>query len=127
LKTKSLYYEGGPTKVLSNALKDLIHDFKNYERPFLLSTHTGHEKELEWSFDATQQAYRCDLWHRMLWLRSKGGVNKIATNLQRMQTRRIAVEVTETRWMMGDCMGLVRECEGRLGTIEERLRMSGIG
>ena len=60
-------------------------------------------------------------------MRSKGGVGRIAANLQRMQTRRIAVEVTEARWMVGDCMGLVRECEGRLGAIEERLRMSRIG
>ncbi|TVY58627.1 hypothetical protein LCER1_G000390 [Lachnellula cervina] len=117
-KTKALYYEGGPTKVMNNALKDLIHDFKNYESPFLLSPHDGLEKELEWSFDATQQAYRCDLWHRILWLRNKGG---------RLQTRRIAVEATETRWMLGDCMGIMRECEGRLGAIERRLQMSQIG
>ncbi|TVY22505.1 hypothetical protein LHYA1_G009042, partial [Lachnellula hyalina] len=126
-KTKSLYYEGGPTKVMNNALKDLIHDFKNYEYPFLISPHDGLEKELEWSYDATQQAYRCDLWHRVLWLRNKGGVNRIANNLQRLQTRRIAVEATETRWMLGDCMGMMRECEGRLGAIERRLQMSQIG
>ncbi|TVY52597.1 hypothetical protein LSUE1_G010162, partial [Lachnellula suecica] len=98
---KSLYYEGGPTKVMSNALKDLIGDFKQYEAPFLVTPHNGREKELEWSFDATQQAYRCDLFHRVRWLRSKGGVQSIAEKLQRMQTRRIAVEVTEARWMIG--------------------------
>jgi hypothetical protein len=124
---KSLYYEGGPTKVMSNALKDLIHDFKSYEHPFLVTPHEGREKELEWSFDATQQAYRCDLWHRMMWLRSKGGVNSIADKLLRIQTRRIAVEVTEAHFMLGDAMGLVRECERRLGAIEERLQMSRIG
>lgn len=54
-------------------------------------------------------------------------MERIATQLERMQIRRVAVEVTETRWMVGDCMGLVRECEGRLGAIEERLQMSRIG
>lgn len=126
-KMRMFYNEGGPTKVINDAVKDLIRDFKNYEYPFLQMEHTGREKELEWSFDATQQHYQCDFWHRLLWLRSKGGVESIARKLALIQTRRIAVEVTETRFMISDMMGLTRDNERRLGAIEERLQMSRIG
>jgi len=126
-KQRSLYDEGGPTKVINDAVKDLIHDFKRYERPFLETPHTGREKELEWSFDATQQHYRCDFSHRLLWLRSKGGIESIAEKLQKIQTRRIAVETTESRFMLADVIGLVRDNERRLSAIEERLQMSSIG
>jgi len=67
---KALYYEGGPTKVITGAVKDLIENFKAHERPFLVSLHDSREKELEWSFDATRQYYKSDFTHRMLWLRS---------------------------------------------------------
>lgn len=62
-----------------------------------------------------------------MWLRVKGHVNTIAVRLQRMQTRRIAVEVTENHLMVADLMGMVRGYEGRLRGIEERLQMSKIG
>jgi len=126
-KSKSLYDQGGPTKVINDAVKDLIREFKSYESPFLVTPHSGREKELEWSFDATQQYYKCDFGHRLLWLRVKGSVNTIAVRLQRVQTRRIAVEVTESHFMMADMMGLVRGYEQRLQAIEERLQMSRIG
>ena len=126
-KMKTLYDEGGPTKVINDAVKDLIREFKRYEYPFLVTSHRGREKELEWSFDATQQSYNCDLWHRIRWLRTKGGINSIGLRLARLQTRRIAVEVTEGHFMMADMMGMVREYEHRLSAIEERLQMSRIG
>jgi hypothetical protein len=124
---KDLYYEGGPTKIINDAVKDLIREFKDYERPFLVSPHEGREKELEWSFDATQQYYKSDLWHRIRWLRSKGGINTIASKLERVQVRRIAQDVTDTQFMLRDTMGMVREYEYRLRAIEERLQMSRIG
>lgn len=124
---KTLYASGGPTAVINTAVKDLIREFKHLESPFLVSSHAGREKELEWSFDATQRQYMCDLPHRLMWLRVKGKVLDIAVNLQRVQTRRIAVEVTEAHFMMGDVMGMVRGCEERLRGIEERLQMSRIG
>jgi hypothetical protein len=126
-KANSLYLEGGPTKVLNDAVKDLIKDFKAYEAPFLITRHEGREKDLEWSFDATQRYYRCDFPHRLRWLRVKGGVTDIAVKLQWLQTRRIAVEVTGAHFMMADMMGLVRDCEERVGGIERRLQMSKIG
>ena len=126
-KVRELYSEGGPTKVINEAVKDLIRDFKRYERPFLYSPHEGREKELEWSFDATQQRYNSDFAHRVLWLRCKGGIESIAEKLQKIQTRRIAVEVTETRFMLSDMMGMVREYGHRIQAIEETLQMSRIG
>jgi hypothetical protein len=90
-KGNDLYAEGGPNKVISDAVKDLIKQFKDYEAPFLMSPHTGREKDLEWSFDATQQYYRCDLIHRILWLRVKGGILDIANKLQLLQTRSMFV------------------------------------
>ncbi|PMD54180.1 uncharacterized protein K444DRAFT_540598 [Hyaloscypha bicolor E] len=126
-KLKSLYYEGGPTRVINDAVKDLIKEFKNYERPFLVTPHEGREKELEWSFDATQQYYKSDFWHRLLWLRARGHIYNIANRLEKAQIRRIAQETTETQFMLRDTMGMVREYENRLRAIEERLQMSRIG
>ena len=127
VKSNNLYEKGGPNKVINDAVKDLIREFKGYEYPFLNTPHAGREKELEWSFDATQQSYNCDLPHRILWLRVKGSVESIAVKLQRVQTRRIAIEVTEAHFMMADMMGMVRGYEQRLRGIEERLQMSRIG
>jgi hypothetical protein len=106
---------------MTDAVKHLIGEFKEYEAPFLVSPHTGTEKELEWSYDATQQYYRCDLWHRVRWLRVKGRVEGIALRLMKIQTRRIAVEVTEAHFMLSDAMGLIREIDGRVGGVEERI------
>jgi hypothetical protein len=119
---------------MTDAVKDLISEFKDLERPFLVSPHTGTEKELEWSYDATQQYYKCDLIHRLIWLRSKGGVETIGVRLNKIQTRRIAVEVTEAHFMLSDAMGLIREmdskvrtAEDRIGRIQERLMISQVG
>ena len=54
-------------------------------------------------------------------------MTNIAVKLQWLQTRRIAVEVTEAHFMMADMMGEVRDCEERLEGIERRLQMSKIG
>lgn len=123
----TIYNDGGPTKVINDAVKDLIREFKAYERPFLETEHTGREKELEWSFDATQQYYKSDFIHRVLWLRSKGGIQSIAEKLQKIQTRRIAVEVTEMHFQTSDMMRMVRDYEYRLRAIEERLQISRVG
>ena len=113
--------------MINDAIKDLIKEFKEYEKPFLVTPHEGREKELEWSFDATQQYYKCDFWHRCLWLRARGHISNIANRLEKAQIRRIAQEATETQIMMRDMMGMVREYEERLRAIEERLQMSRIG
>lgn len=66
------------------------------ERPFLVPLHDRlREKELEWSYDATQHKYSCDLPHRIYWLRNKDKILNISERLDTIQTRRIAVEVTE--------------------------------
>ncbi|TAQ85228.1 hypothetical protein B7494_g6456 [Chlorociboria aeruginascens] len=122
-RSPELYTEGGPSRVINDAVKDLIREFKAYERPFLIPPHDGTEKDLEWSWNTTQRHYNCDLPHRILWLRSKGGIESIAGKLQMLQTRRVAAEVTETRFMLADVMGLVRSSEQRLGAIEERLQV----
>jgi hypothetical protein len=103
---------------MTDAVKDLIAEFKDLERPFLVSPHTGTEKELEWSYDAT----------------SKGGVENIGVRLNKIQTRRIAVEVTEAHFMLRDAMGLIREMDGkvqksedRIARIQERLMISQVG
>lgn len=70
--------------VINDAVKDLRYDFKRYEFSFLETHHTGREKALDWSFDATQQQYRCDFYHRLLWLRSKEGIESIAEKLQKV-------------------------------------------
>jgi len=123
-KSHGIYYDGGPLRVVNDAVKDLIRDFKILEAPFLMPLREGREKELEWSYDATQQYYRCDIWHRILWLRVKNRVERIAERLQQLQTRRIAAEVTECHLMLNDVVRESREYGDRLWAIEDRLRMS---
>ena len=65
-------------------IKKTAEKFKEYEKPFLVTPHEGREKELEWSFDATQQYYKCDFWHRCLWLRARGHIFDIANRLEKM-------------------------------------------
>jgi hypothetical protein len=125
--SKGLYYEGGPARIMNDAVKDLIRSFKKLERPFLAAPHAGQEKDLEWSFDATQHQYNCDLVHRIHWLRVKGDVDTIAVRLNRIQTRRIESMVEDQIHMMRDMMGMMRDCEHRIGAIEQRLQMSRIG
>ena len=93
----------------------------------MITRHEGREKDLEWSFDATQRYYKCDFPQRLRWLRVKSAVTDIAVKLQWLQTRRIAVEVTEAHFMLADMMGMVRDSEDRLTAIERRLQMSKIG
>lgn len=126
-RRSGIYHEGGSARVMHDAVRDLIRTFKILEHPFLLPPHEGREKDLEWSFDATQQRYNCGLGHRILWLRVKGRVDDIAVRLQRIQTRRIEAIAEEQQYMVADMMGMVREYEDRLGAIEHRLQMSRIG
>ena len=93
----------------------------------MIARHEGKEKDLEWSFDVTQRFYRRDLPHKLRWLRLKSGVTNIAIKLQCLQTRRIAVEVTEGHFMLADVMGVVRDLDDGLTAIERRLQMSKIG
>ncbi|KAI9731104.1 MAG: hypothetical protein M1818_007962 [Claussenomyces sp. TS43310] len=122
----AIYFDGGPVKVIGDAVRDLIHDFKRLERPFLIPPHGGREKDLEWSFNATQGYYRCDFGHRFKWLQNKSGVVNVAQRLQALQVRRIAVEVTENHVMVAQAVSMIRGSDERLSAIEERLRMSHI-
>lgn len=121
-----VYGDSGPVRVMSEAVKDLMRDFKRYEHPFLVipgrTNEDRGEKDLEWSFDATRQSYQCDLPRRLIWLRFRGGVTGISTRLEHIQTHRAAVESTECRLMIMDTMSLVRDCEDRLVDMDDRLR-----
>ncbi|KAK9423813.1 putative Prion-inhibition and propagation HeLo domain-containing protein [Seiridium unicorne] len=124
---RDVYGDSGPVRVLSDAVKDLMHDFKVYEHPFLVipgrTDEDRGEKDLEWSFDAMRQNYQCDLPRRLIWLRFRGSVTNIATKLERIQTHRAAIESTECRLLMIDCMGLVRECQDRMLDLDDRMRV----
>lgn len=121
-----IYGDSGPVRVISDAVKDLMQDFKHYEHPFLVipgrTDENRGEKDLEWSFDATRQCYQCDLPRRLIWLRFRGGVTDISTKLERIQTHRAAIEATECRFIMMDTMSLVRDCEERLIDMDNRMR-----
>ncbi|KAI9817413.1 MAG: hypothetical protein M1827_001022 [Pycnora praestabilis] len=82
----------GTLRVLSDTVRDLIRQFKKLERPFLADPNLFQGDERG---PAIQPRYKCDLWHRILWWRHKGSVNELAINLERLQMRRVAREVTE--------------------------------
>lgn len=124
---KDIYHDGGPIRVLWDAVKDLIKDFKMYEQPFLVipghtDTEKG-EKELEWSYGALRQNYQCDLPQRLIWLKYRHHVTDVSTRLEKIQTHRAAIEATRGRLLITDTMGLVRECHERVMDVEDRVRV----
>lgn len=126
---RDIYGDSGPVRVLSDAVKDLMRDFKHYEEPFLvIPGRTGRsrgERDLEWSFDATRQCYQCDLPRRLIWLRFRTKVTNISTKLAAIQTHRAAIQSTECHFLIMDTMTLVRDCERRIMGLEDRLRVQG--
>lgn len=85
------------------------------------------ERELEWSYDAEQKYYSCSLYNRILWVfHTKAEIKLISYKLSIIQTRRIAIEVTDNSRMARELIGLLRSCEMRLAVIEDRLRISRI-
>ena len=124
-KEEGMYSDCGPVRVLLDAIKDLIQEFKRCEAPFLVIPGKADgrtEKDLEWSFVATRDCYYSDLPRRLMWLRTKGSITGISDKLQRLQVHRAAVEASECRLMVADTMGLVRDCERMLGRMEDSIR-----
>lgn len=124
---KDIYNDGGPIRVLWDAVKDLIKDFKTYEHPFLVipgqTDEEGGEKELEWSYGALRQNYQCDLPRRLVWLKYRSHITDVSTRLEKIQTHRAAIESTRARLLIIDAMGLVRDCNERIMDVEDRVRV----
>lgn len=115
-------------KVLYDAIKDTVHDFKNVERPFFTPPHTeGREKDLDWSYDTSQSSYFCFLSQRFKWIHSRKKIMDVERRLNSLQMRRIAFEVSENNTMLAEMLGIMRRNEERLSAIEHRLRMSQSG
>lgn len=96
---------GSPMRVIRDAFKVLIREFKVAEKPFLkLVSASDKEEDLEWSYDisGTREYYRTSFRHRFWWLTYKNDVVGISDRLVRLQLRRISVETTESHLTLAD-------------------------
>ncbi|KAI9807230.1 MAG: hypothetical protein M1825_005948 [Sarcosagium campestre] len=129
----------GSLRVLNNTIKDLLREFKRLERPFLIESlgggggsssgrrrrhaTTDADSEPKVADDVVPQGYyRCDLAHRLVWLRSKNEVMDIGQRLERLQTRRIAREVTQSQMAIYEILRSVRGLDDGFAAIQDRLR-----
>lgn len=101
-------------KILDDSVKDILREFRRIERPFLPSGRRGSKRgrakasasasggekgvaeEEEEDFKAKAPGfYVCDWRHRVIWLQTKSAAVRLATVLDRLQTRRIERELSD--------------------------------
>lgn len=87
-------------RVMNDAVKNMIREFRQLERPFLnprgeVSDEKGYldEDEIEWPDYYRTNHRRCGLRERVMWLRTRSGVVRLLEALNKLVTRRIAKEV----------------------------------
>lgn len=88
------YVNCGPLKILNDAVKELMHDFKRLETPFLENPAEEEQRDVEKServsFRASYAPF--DFKHRFIWLQVKKDVVSLADQVIRIQARRIAFD-----------------------------------
>jgi hypothetical protein len=87
-------------RVMNDAVKNMIHEFRQLERPFLnprgeVSDEEGYlnEDETDWLDYYRTNHRRCGLRERVMWLRTRSDVVRLLEALNRFVARRIAKEV----------------------------------
>ncbi|KAF2090917.1 hypothetical protein K490DRAFT_62249 [Saccharata proteae CBS 121410] len=124
------------TKVMRDAIRHMISEFRGLERPFLKDddgrryhdVRNGEGFAEEDEDDYYLSEYRpCGLRERWLWLRSKGDVEHLFGALTRLETRRMAKEVGEATLVLSRLGRDLQDVDDRLYELEQRLsRVVGI-
>ncbi len=89
-----MHSDDAPLRLLNDSVKDLMRDLKRLEEPFLKESPYRRELDIEKS---DRESLKGDyapmtLRRRYIWLRSKDEVVTLATQVNRIQTRRIACD-----------------------------------
>ncbi|MCJ1304506.1 hypothetical protein MMC08_007319 [Hypocenomyce scalaris] len=95
-KISRTHVDPQPEKVLNDTVKSLIREFKRLERPFLEDYAVDRDMDLDRADASLRSDYKdMDLGRRIIWLRSKSDVVRLAQRVERVQMRRIARETTD--------------------------------
>lgn len=92
-------YDEGAFELLYVAIKHMLQEFKQLERPFVidLSEKSEYALPLGDMDDYYNTNYRAvTLGERIIWLRTRGKVLSLAQSLSRVQTRRIARQTLDS-------------------------------
>ena len=83
-------------KLMNDALRDMCRSFKSIEQPFLQDPRADKDLDNPYDYDWPERAYyRCDLYHRFMWVNRKSNVVNLLQSVTRIQTRRMAQELAD--------------------------------
>ena len=92
---KRFHEDVSPLRILNSSVRRIHKAFNNLEKPFLNETPAASEKDVERSEDSADVDYApMTLRRRWRWMRSKGDIISMADQVNRIQTQRIACDVS---------------------------------
>ncbi|KAL1618054.1 hypothetical protein SLS56_010720 [Neofusicoccum ribis] len=135
LDSKDLHDDDQSTRVMREAIRNMIREFRHLEQPFLrddveIGRHVrngeGYADEDDEEYYRTE--YRpCGWRERYLWLRRKGAVVDMMSTLSRLETRRIAKEVGEACLIVRGMERDFQIIDDRIWNLEQRMtRVVGV-
>ncbi|KAK8187211.1 hypothetical protein HDK77DRAFT_281644 [Phyllosticta capitalensis] len=127
-EAKDIHDDDTSTRVMREAIRHLIRDFRELERPFLRDdvemgrsqSHDPHVRNGEGYAPSDDEDYykteyrKAGFRERYLWLRKKGDVVEMMNTLARLETRRIAKEI-------GDACLIVKGVERDIQLMDDRV------
>ncbi|KAF2493958.1 hypothetical protein BU16DRAFT_60559 [Lophium mytilinum] len=122
-------------RVMREAIKHMIRQFRNLERPFLRDSagvareEKGYadEDEVEWPDYYRNDYKECGFRERFVWLRRKNDVVTLLASLSRVETRRIAKEVGDVAMIVRELARDLADMQDSVYGLEQRLsRVVGI-
>ena len=113
----------GPLRLLNDTVKDILHEFRRLEAPFLNSPSSwDKEKDVERSSESMRGDYApMTLNRRWIWMRRKEDFINMSQVVTRIQTRRIATDVSNGLWKIHAVERQMRDIDDRLWDLEENL------
>ena len=87
-----------PLSILNDSIKTLMREFRDLEVPFLDTPGEAEDLDIEKSGRVSLRGSYApmDLWRRFTWLHKKDDAYSIASFTNRIQTRRVAYETSNT-------------------------------
>ncbi|KAL9042017.1 MAG: hypothetical protein Q9214_003914 [Letrouitia sp. 1 TL-2023] len=105
-----------PLVILNDGIKGLMREFRELEEPFLDRPEEAEDLDIEKSGRVSLRGNYAsmDLWRRFTWLHKKDDVVNLGTMTNRIQSRRIAYETSNT-------LDSVRKIQQHLEDLDDRI------
>ncbi|KAL8927464.1 MAG: hypothetical protein Q9208_002269 [Pyrenodesmia sp. 3 TL-2023] len=110
-----------PLSILNDSIREMMRDFQEMEAPFLNDTRDTNELDMEKSGKVSLRGdyARMDLRRRYIWLQTQSDFLSVATQVTRIQARRIAYETSNTLSCAREVQKRVQDLDGRIYALEE--------